>query len=213
MEPLLFLLIVVLPGFICIAIIRELILPEEDLNQFELTIWSGFVSVIIYLFVFSVFNIPLNAFEKNIELTSKSLLSKIALFSFGFAIYLGLLFSYLIVRYGNYFTGLRDSIHGKRLEKDRVWDIIMDGFDGGVIIHTSDGSRYYGRPTRFSKSKERKELLLCEPHKRNKKREYKKLGNTKALLFLENDIKRIEFIPYEDSQELCPKEEKRDIKT
>lgn len=196
MDPLLILLIVVLPGFLCVVIIRELILAEGQPIQFELIVWSGFFSFFIYTIIYTVIRI-FKPGSKNINelINSNQEISNliiVALFAFILALIIGLSVSYAMVKY-KLVNKIFKAIHLREIIDDTVWERVINSSLGPVIVHTVDDNQYYGQISNYSKKKEKYELYIVGPSIL-KEDGFEELLGIDGILFFQTDIKRIEFL-------------------
>lgn len=199
-ESLLFVLFLVLPGFIVIKFSDNIMGRNPFLHKFEMTIWSSFISVVLYIFTIVVYTKIINEFHDN----------TISELNLGIFLLIWLILIFIVVFIRIYF--IEWDIFGKIRKKlfinskikyqpeNSVWDAVIPGYSEYVIVYTSDGIKYGGNILLFTKGigitgKDNKEIFLENPtilNNKGKIEDYEK--DLKGLLLLESDIRRIEFL-------------------
>lgn len=190
-DSLIFVLLILLPGFIVIKLSDQLIGRNPFIDNFEITIWSGFISVVLYVLTTNVYNY---------------LFKELYLWRY-FLIWLIFIIIIVAIRICLIKWDTLDNIRTILFKNDKIkyrpynsiWDAILPGYSEYVIVYTSNGLKYGGNILLFSKGvgitgKENREVFLENPKILNdlNLKEYEK--NLKGVLLLESDIKRIEFL-------------------
>lgn len=191
-DSLLFTLIVILPGFVLINASDRLLGKSPFRDRFDFSIWSGFLSLILYFIANRVCKTLFTNPSNEIFFTTIFVISFI------------LLASYVHLVRSEYDIKIRRLIMGnyalKYSPSNSVWDDVLPGYSNYAVVYTSDGMKYGGTVLLCTEGigkdgKANKELFLNEPTLLNANRELEHYeNNLKGLLLLEQDIKRIEFL-------------------
>ncbi|NOR47513.1 MAG: hypothetical protein GQ533_05650 [Methanosarcinaceae archaeon] len=201
-DSLLFTLIVILPGFVLIKASDHLLGKSPFRDNFDFTIWSGFLSLTLYFISNGICKILLQVPQLNhkdyAEPTSAMFFITIFIVSILFlAVHVCLIRKELNKK-------IRPLIMGdyalKYSPNNSVWDAVLPEYSDYAVVYTSDGMKYGGTILLYTKGigkdgKANKELFLNEPTLLNTDRNLEDYENDlKGLLLLEQDIKRIEFL-------------------
>ena len=208
-DSLLFTLIVILPGFVLIKASDHLLGKSPFRDNFNFTIWSGFLSLTLYFISNAIckilLQIPQPNYQDSAEPTSAMFFLTI------FFVSLTFLTIYVILVRTDIDKKIRPFIMGdyalKYSPDNSVWDAVLPEYSNYAVVYTSDGMKYGGNILLYTKGigkdgKANKELFLNEPTLLNANRELEDYENDlKGLLLLEQDIKRIEFLDEIKEQE------------
>lgn len=201
-DSLLFTLIVILPGFVLIKASDHLLGKSPFRDNFDFTVWSGFLSLTLYFISNAIckilLKIPQLNYQDSAEPTSAMFFLTIFFVSLAF-----LIIHVILVR-TDIDKKIRPLIMGdyalKYSPDNSVWDAVLPEYSDYAVVYTSDGMKYGGTVLLYTKGigkdgKANKELFLNEPTLLNANREFEDYeNNLKGLLLLEQDIKRIEFL-------------------
>ncbi len=180
-DSLIFVLLIILPGFIVIKLSDRIIGRSPFTDNFEITIWSGFISVILYVLTTKLYNYIFNGLYLGRYLL----------------IWLISIIIIVAIRICLIKWDILDNIRTILFKNDKIkyqphnsiWDAIIPGYSEYVIVYTSDGLKYGGNILLFSKGigktgKDNKEIFLENPIILNdtKLEEYEK--NLKGVLLL-----------------------------
>ena len=198
-DSLLFTLIVILPGFVLINASDRLLGKAPFRDKFDFSIWSGFLSLILYFIANRVCKTLFTNPSNEIFFTTIFVISFI------------LLASYVHLVRSEYDIKIRRLIMGNYALKfspsNSVWDDVLPKYSDYAIVYTSDGMKYGGTVLLYTEGigkdgKANKELFLNEPTLLNANRKLEDYeSDLKGLLLLEQDIKRIEFLSKITKQE------------
>lgn len=173
------------PGFISLALFRRIAILEKKISEFELIVWSLFISILIYT-VFSFFS----GLRDIDTLRDKILFSENLLAILGLSLVFGILPG-LLVKYAwrrNIYIG---SCWTRTLKvaSERRSPIY-------VLIYSKNGLEYKGQ-LHYSGGKETaKEITIRKPKLILRDKNWKMLREIKMgeeILFTEKDIQRIVF--------------------
>ena len=201
-DSLLFTLIVILPGFVLIKASDHLLGKSPFRDNFDFTIWSGFLSLTLYFISNALCKIMLQSAKLNPHGYAKPTSAMFFLTIFVVSlIFLGF-YVYLVRKELD--KKIRPLIMGdyalKYSPDNSVWDAVLPEYSDYAVVYTSDGMKYGGTVLLYTKGigkdgKANKELFLNEPTLLNANWEFEDYeNNLKGLLLLEQDIKRIEFL-------------------
>lgn len=183
-------LAILLPGFIFIKVLDYFTGHDPFRDNFEFSIWSSFISIVIYL-VASSTNEYLSTYFgfKNLTITL-------------FAVFFFFLITCLFAERMNAFDKIRNYIFSRlKYGADHtVWDAAISNYYEYVIVFTSDGLKYGGQILLSTNGLSKKgepirEIFLHKPIILNNDIElHEQEKNLQGVLLLDNDIKRIEFL-------------------
>jgi hypothetical protein len=191
-DSLLFTLIVILPGFALIKASDHLLGKSPFRDNFDFTIWSGFLSLLIYFISEGLYNILA---LKKATFTSFVIIFVVSIILL--AVYIHLI-KHEIPKKIRYF--LMNEYALEYNPNNSVWDAVLPGYSDYVIVYTSDGMKYGGTILLNTKGigkdgTANKELFLDYPTRLDVNEDLEiNEHNLKGLLLLEQDIKRIEFL-------------------
>ena len=178
--------VLLIPGFIALVIFKWVSMVERKFSEFEMIVWSLFIS----LFIYAVFSLITGI--NNID----SIRDAIFLPS-NLSILMGLSLVF----------GLAPSLVTRRVLRQRFvrgdcWNVCMNRMDKQghywVIVHTEKGLEYKGRTHVYgTEGENNRELVIDNPKliirdEKGKVIEEKPMGA--EILFLQNDIKRVVFL-------------------
>jgi hypothetical protein len=178
--------VILLPGFISFVLFKWISIIERKFSEFEMIVWSLFMSLIIYALFSSITGI------NNIDSIRDSIFMPINL---TIVMSLSLLF------------GIVPSLVTRVLFRERVtrgdcWDTCMRNMEKmkhyWVIVHTEKGLEYKGRTHVYgTEGENNRELVIEEPKliiRDDEGKVIKELPMGAEILFLQNDIKHIVFL-------------------
>ncbi len=193
-------LVLVVPGFVVIAIAQAGWGTSRRLGAFPLTVWSIFMSgVIDFLFIMAR-GLPLPP-------TSAELAAAIGTPE-GLAVYSGLILGIglaiaLLLRFnlGWAFGRLVWLGSDTMMVPSLLWDDVLEAYhQQWILAELKDGRFVQGYLARFSTFEEPREILLHDPHEvvfgATGKPKYYPMG--KALLCTEKNLKALRFLESED---------------
>jgi len=206
----LYLLVFLMPGFLCIFFPYKLIGVKVRLSDFELTLLSLVLSVIIFILtlifyyflkIFTIFNLV------GIDLSTVTLSKLVGnwVFDLLFVIWSSVFFILVILNIGkDRFYKLRKKLFNKEFllsPEECIWDAVFDSFRGHVIVECKSGDSYVGVVEKYTHDEDSKELLIKHPQTYDiEKDEVDDFRNEEIeeILFLNDDIKRIYFMPLKE---------------
>lgn len=185
LGDILFVIILLIPGFIALTLFRWLVILERKLSNHMLVLWSLFFSLLIYA-IFS-WHTGINNIDtiRDVLLRPENL-SEILLLSIIFGVAPGLIGRIVRTRRGRFVRGDPWEASMRVASKKGCWVIIYtkDGNEYKGILHYSGGK---GEPREMSI---RKPKLILRDDDWKVKREIK-MG--KEIFFKEADLQRIVF--------------------
>ena len=176
--------VLLVPGFLTIALFKKIAIREGKLNDFETTIWSLVASLAIYIVFGYLTGIH------NIDLIRENILMPTNLI---------LLFG-LALTFGGCFGGLSRLLFRRGYQSGDCWEacFISAAKKGSyVLVYTIDGKEYIGELCLAGVSGSPREIVLKNPRVILRDSEWAvmddfEMGNN--ILFKENDVRRVVFL-------------------
>lgn len=196
-DEILLAVILVLPGFLSVYLIRKISVQDEKLQDQEFYFWSLFLSVIIFI-IFSIL-IGIKSFEEVEKLIFDY---QKVIFLYLIAIIVGSVFGFITKwrLHGDY-----EALYGQ------VWSIALKRLNEEegkfITIFTTDNLEFSGKIRIYSTREDSpREILIEEPIQiiRNEKMEdIDEIEWGKEILFTEGDIRRIVFYESTKNSDNC----------
>jgi hypothetical protein len=186
-------IVILLPGFISFVIFRWISIIERKFSEFEITVWSLFMSLVIYAIFSYITGI------NNIDSIRDSIFLPTNLsIVMGLSLLFGIIPS-LVTRF----------LFRKGVTRGDCWDTCMRHMEKKkhfwVMVHTEKGLEYKGRTYLYgTEGENNRELVIEEPKlivrdEKGKMLLEKPMGQ--EILFLQNDIRRVVFLEELRSEE------------
>lgn len=178
-------IILLVPGFLSVTIIRKITIMERKLSDYETTLWSVIASLIVYS-IFGWFTGITNIDSIRDNIFSSSYLSFLLLIAVVLGCLVGLFIRFVILR-------------DVKLIPGTCWDAAfqkMSEKGGYLIVYTHNGLEYKGKLHFSGKNETSKELVIREPKQILRDKEWKVIGEIEMgneLLFTEKDVQRVVF--------------------
>lgn len=180
-SDLYFILIILVPGFVTLSLIRHSAIFDRTLSDNETIYWSLFCSMIIFTtYLYGKTDVTFQQLSE--EFIQYENISKIIVISLVY----GLVFGYFVK------IAFRRSIF-----RDDCWELCFKNASKNetwLSVYTNDGEEYQGQLHYNSGSIDPREFTIRHPHKIVRQEDQvieKEWGE--EILFIEDDIKRVVF--------------------
>ena len=170
----------IVPGFVCFFAFRGLAAWDKKFSDFEIIVWSVFISLMIYSFYGSVTGIT------SIDALASSVFQPAYLVTLILAVLISSLIG-LIVK-----VGFRRTV-----EVGDVWDAFCGRHvadSDWVTVYTKDGLEYKGRLSSYGFGESKKEIAMSSPKLILRDKTGKATRETcsgQEMMFTEGDVLRI----------------------
>lgn len=174
--------VLLVPGFVCLIVLRRIAILETPLSDFETTVWSLGISALIY----GVFSFATGI--SNIDQLRDSLFQQSYLVQF-LAVF-GVTFG-LIVLGG---AIVRDRRGGGNIGFGDCWDWLKDLGNPWVTVYTTDGLEYRGQVFGVGFGRSRHEIVIKDPKQIVRNENWKstaQIPRGQVMFFTEDDIRRV----------------------
>lgn len=177
-------IILIIPGFIAFMLFKKLGIRENQISDFETTVWSIFLSLFIYTFFTYITGLSdIDSIRDKIFMPDNMLLI------IGLAILMGVI--------GGFSARL---LFRKSIKAGTCWDrCFRSAAQVGtyILLYTTDGKEYKGELYWAGLSKSPKEIVIRKPKvilRDSKWRIIDEIEMGSVILFNEKDISRVVFL-------------------
>lgn len=177
--------VLLIPGFVAFALIRRIATMGQKFSDFEMTVWSIFLSLIVYVpFSFFTGLTSLDAIRDQIFLPQSFMF--LIVFTLGVGVIPG--------------AALR--LFRKGITVGTTWDLVVQKVrqrkGGYVLVYTEDGSEYKGKLHYVGSGEEvsRSSLIIENPKLVRRDKDWVVIEEIEMggeMLFTNNDIRRVLF--------------------
>lgn len=184
LADILLVVVLLVPGFVAFILFKKIGIREKQPSDFEATIWSLFVSLVIYAvfgFITGLSNI--DVIRDNIFIP------------FNIALIFG-----LAILFGGSFGILARLLFRRGYQTGDCWEACIKSAarqGSYVLVYTADGKEYKGELWLGGVSEAPKEIVLRNPKVVLRDSNWNitdEFGTGSAIFFNENDIRRIVFL-------------------
>ena len=174
--------VLLLPGFVCLIVLRRIAILETPLSDFETTVWSLGISALIY----GVFSLATGI--SNMDQLRDMLFQQSYLIPF--LVTFVLVFS-IIVSCG---LIVRIRRGGENVAFGDCWDWLKDLGNPWVTVYTTDGLEYRGQVFGVGYGRSRHEVVVKDPKQIVRSNDWKataQIPRGQLMFFTQDDIRRV----------------------